>query len=364
VLSFAEDGPTHCLQRLVNDQPVFRKKPIGPQDILVFSDEHGEAQAYFNPGTGFFFDNLVAPNGNGGCDLRGINPLGTADISAVARYPYQKVTDPDKASTTIRKTVNSLFRKDVVCVPKAGLTGPETGTAWICTATAIDIDGTPFDHEKVCFTTGGTGAETIFAFPIGTYAERQGDFTICLWTDRDGKAQVEVLGKCGTGNVFALFVDERILRVSNIFNFGCPTGGGTTTTTTTTTLGSTTTTTTATPGTPAIVSAPAAPPSVIAQVVKQGTGGTVATAKPVARPKATVSVVRIQKQLFAKQTARYVLVRVNGTAKTARVEVTLLSRNGKMLAKVTRVVPTNRLVRVPNLKLSKAAIHARVRVLG
>jgi len=355
VLSFAEDGPTHCLLRYNNDTPIFRKKPIGPQDILVFSDEHGEAQAYFNPGTGFFFDNLVAPNGNGGCDLRGITTLGTADISAVARYPYQKVTDPDKASTTIRKSVTSLFRKDVVCAPKTGLTGPETGTAFICTATAIDIDGTPFANEKVCFTTGGTGAETIFAFPIGTHAERQGDFTICVWTNSNGQAQVEILGKCGTGNAFALFVDERILRVTT-FTFGCPTGppvgvpGSTTTTTTTATPG---------PPVPGIVSAPAASPAVIAQLVN---GAKTTTARPVA--KATVTVVRIQKLLYAKQTARYVLVRVNGGAKTARVEVTLVSRNGKMLAKVTRVVPTNRLVRVPNLKLSKAAIHARVRVLG
>jgi hypothetical protein len=362
VLSFAEDGPTQCLLRYNYDNPIFRKKPVGPQAILVFSDEHGEAQAYFNPGTGFFFDNLVAPNGNGGCDLRGITTLGTADITAVARYPYQKVTDPDKASTTIRKSVTSLFRKDVVCVPKAGLTGPEAGTAFICTATAIDIDGTPFDHEKVCFTAGGTGAERVFAFPIGSPAKVVDSFTICVWTDRNGQAQVEVIGKCGTGNVFALFEDERILRVSNIFTFGCPTAPPVTTTTT---VGTTTTTTTAaTPGAPPpVVSVPAAPPAVIAQVVK---GTTPTTVKPVAAPKAkaTVAVVRIQKQLYAKQTARYVVVRVNGTTKTARVEVTLVSRNGKVLAKVTRVVPTNRLVRVPNLKLSKAAIHARVRVLG
>ena len=169
VLSSAEDGPTKCLQRTsrTTSRSTGRSRSARRTSSL-FSDEHGEAQAYFNPGTGFYFDNLVAPNGNGGCDLRGITTLGTADISAVARYPYQKTTDPDKSSTTIRKSVTSLFRKDVTCAPKSGLTGPETGTAWICTATAIDIDGTPFAHEKVCFTTGGTGAETIFAFPIGT----------------------------------------------------------------------------------------------------------------------------------------------------------------------------------------------------
>ena len=58
------------------------------------------------------------------------------------------------------------------------------------------------------------------------------------------------------------------------------------------------------------------------------------------------------------------MVRVNSTAKTARVQVTLVSRNGKVLSKVTRVVPTNRLVRVPNLKLPSAALNARVRVVS
>jgi hypothetical protein len=361
VLSEAQDGPTRCLQR-VNPQgtSIFRSKPVGPQDVLLFSDEHGEAQAYFNPGTGFFFDNLVQPNGNGGCDLRGITTLGTADISAVARYPYQKVTDPDKPSATIRKTVTSLFNKTVTCVPKAGLTGPETNTAFICTATAIDIDGTPFANERVCFTTGGTGAEAIFPFPLTAPAERLGDFTLCVRTNSSGQAQVEILGKCGTGNVFALFQDEGILRLFGPFNFGCPTapppGPGGSTTTTTTTVG--------TPGSPApagVISVPAAPASVIAAVVKSAK----ATAKPTAAsPKATVTVIRIQKQLFAKQSARYVLVRVKSKAKTARVQVSLVSRNGKVLSKVTRVVPTNKLVRVPNLKLPNAAINARVRVVS
>jgi len=364
VLSLAEDGPTHCLQRTnpTTGAPIFRTKPVGPQDVLLFSDEHGEAQAYFTPGTGFFFDNLVAPNGNGGCDLRGITTLGTADISAVARYPYQKVTDPDKASATIRKTVTSQFRKDVTCVPKSGLTGPEANTAWICTATAIDIDGTPLANEKVCFTTGGTGAEVIFPFPLTAPAERLGDFTLCVRTNSNGQAQVEIIGKCGTGNVFALFVDEGILRVFGPFTFGCPTG---TTTTTTTTLG---TTTTPTPGSPApagVISVPAAPTTVIQQIVATNRAtGTVATKPTAVTPKATLTVVRIQKQLFAKQSARYVMVRVNSKAKTARVQVTLVKRNGKVLTTVTRSVPTNRLVRVPNLKLPTAALHARVRVVS
>ncbi len=363
VLSLAQDGPTHCLQR--NDSwghPIYRTKPVGPQDILLFSDEHGEAQAYFNPGTGFFFDNLVAPNGNGGCDLRGITTLGTADISAVARYPYQKVTDPDKPSTTIRKSVNSLFNKTITCVPKSGLTGPEAGTSFICTATAIDIDGTPFAHEEVCFTGGGTGAEHLFPFPISAPGDHDLDFTLCRLTDVNGQAKVELIGKCGTGNVFAVFVDEGILRwQARSRSAARP----------------------AQPrprrpwarrrprpsarfaGTGRSRFVPAAPPAVIQQIVATARAtGTVAAKPTAASPKATVTVVRIQKKLFAKQTARYVLVRVNSKARTARVQVTLVKRNGKVLKKVTRSVPTNRLVRVPNLKLAKAVLHARVKVVS
>ncbi len=41
---------------------------------------------------GFFYDSLpVVLNSNRGCDLKGITTLGTAAITATARYPYQPV---------------------------------------------------------------------------------------------------------------------------------------------------------------------------------------------------------------------------------------------------------------------------------
>jgi hypothetical protein len=364
VLTLLTSQPTTCL----GSGGQFRRTPEGPQRVLVLSDEHGEAQVYFNPGLGFFFDRLgVGPNLNRGCDLRDVTNLGFADIQAIARYPYQKVTDSDKPSSTIRKVVRHRFRKDVVCVPKGPVPPIENSLAFICTATAIDIDGSPIVGEEVCFTAGGPGSELLFEFPVGTQHTRLGDFTICIRTNSSGQASVEVIGKCGTGNVFAFFKDEGLLRVAT-FTFGCPTGGGTTTTTTPTTAAAGTpsgvTGSVATGGgTNATGGVPAAPPAYIAQLVQQG--GATPESKPASKPaKATLAVARIQKKAFAGKSARYIMVRVNASASKARIQVTLVARGNRVIGKITRVVPTNRLVRVPNLKVPARAVAVRVKVLS
>ena len=78
--------------------------------------------------------------------------------------------------------------------------------------------------------------------------------------------------------------------------------------------------------------------------------------------KATLVVARIVKTAFAK--TRYVVVRVNGPAKTAKVKIVFVNRTGKAIGTVTRVVKTNQLVRVPNLKMPTAAMSARVKLLS
>ena len=166
ILDYGPGGATSCLRRNDGDPatPDFRQRPSGPQRVAVYSDEHGEAQVYFDPGVDFFFDNLGIPtNGNGGCDLRGVDVLGRASITATARYPFQATTDSAKTSAPVQKTIHSRFEKKIECSPKSGLGSPETGTAFICTATAVDIDGSPFAGERVCFTTNG---EVIFPFPL------------------------------------------------------------------------------------------------------------------------------------------------------------------------------------------------------
>ena len=112
---------TNCRQR----GRTYRYTPGGAQTVAVYTDEHGEARVGYLPGgsTGndFYFDALnQTPNdGNLGCDLKGVKVLGTSHISAIARYPYQKVTDPDKpAKTTLVKTVYNLFDKHLSYYPK------------------------------------------------------------------------------------------------------------------------------------------------------------------------------------------------------------------------------------------------------
>ncbi|MFN2472211.1 MAG: hypothetical protein ABR583_14735, partial [Gaiellaceae bacterium] len=165
ILREALGGNTTCLDRRLVGQPAFRQLPRGPQSITVYSDEHGEIQAYFHPGLGFYFDNLgVGTNLNNACDLEGVATIGTANIQAIARYPYQKTTGQDQASNVVTKTVGNLFRKTVTCVPKGPVPPITNGLAFICTATAIDVDGNPIVGEAVCFVTNGEGMRE---FPLG-----------------------------------------------------------------------------------------------------------------------------------------------------------------------------------------------------
>jgi hypothetical protein len=351
VLNIASGGNTTCRERGGR----YFQRPSGPQRVMVFSDEHGEAQVYFNPGTGFYADRLgVGPNLNGGCELRDVTDLGFADITAIARYPYQKVTDPDKPSNTIRKILRHRFSKTVTCVPKGPVPPIENSFAFICTATVIDITGARVAGEKVCFTTGGPGSEGLIPFPLGTAHTIENGF-VCILTNSNGQASVEVFGKCGAGNVLVFFPEEGLIRVAT-FTFGCPTAPATP----------------GTPGAPGATPPAGTPPSVIPpeiapSVVPPANAAQIAkviqqsSAKPAV--KASLAFARIQKQAFAKLSKRYVLVRVNGSQAKARVQVTLIGKRGKILGKVTRTVRTNRSVRVPNLTLKKAVITARVRLL-
>ena len=57
---------------------------------------------------------------------------------------------------------------------------------------------------------------------------------------------------------------------------------------------------------------------------------------------------------------RYVVVRVNGAAKTARIHVTLIDKNHKVVGSLTRYVATNKAVRVGNLRLSPSVFSVKV----
>ncbi len=356
VLRSAVAEDTDCLRRYIrHDNRIlysdYRETPSGPHAVVTYSDEHGEAWVEFKPGLGFFFDNLgLDINLNNGCDLEDIDVLGRAAVTAIARYPAQKVTDPDKASNTLTKVVHNLFHKEVVCVPKGE--GIFNSLAFICTATAIDIDGRPFVHEEVCFMTNGEGMRE---YPLGRPDVVRDLHRLCVKTDSNGQASVEVFGKCQTGNVIAEFVDEGLIRY-DIFTFGCPPGGA----------GGTSSGSAGGSGSaaPAGDIVPGASNATIRSIISGSKAdGKSAASSAKKAAKAKLAFARIQVKSFQKRD-RFVVVRVNGLARTAKIQVTLVGKKGKVLRKVVRTVPTNRTVRVPGLKLPKAAKTLRVKVLA
>ena len=334
----AAGGDTNCLLRResvrnidsINWGKTFRQLPSGAQTIAVYTDEHGEAQVSYTPGTGMFFDNLGAiMNDNGGCDLQGIPVLGRSNITATARYPYQPVTDPAKTSLPLVKTVHSLFTKNLTYWPKGP--GAENDVARIVVAHAQDITGVGFGHERVCFMgdalvegmkvfTGVTGPATARIFLAGSYRaeDPEGLNRLCAFTNRDGNAAVEIFNSNnGIADVISDFVDEGILRSIKV-NFNIPGSSSLT---------------------PSVV-----PPA----------GGALAP-----RPTFTLGPVR----LMADKWGRYVLVRVNSKKSRAVIRVRMLSKNAKLISAKTITIRTNRSVRLRTLKVPKRAMKVHVLVL-
>jgi hypothetical protein len=99
-----------------------------------------------------------------------------------------------------------------------------------------------------------------------------------------------------------------------------------------------------------------------------GTAASTATTAGVSAPTAT-SVVRnikaasvMSARIVALKTGRFVVVRVNGSAKTATIRLRLIGADGKVLRTVLRTVSTNHAVRVANLKLGPSVRSIRVAV--
>ena len=65
-------------------------------------------------------------------------------------------------------------------------------------------------------------------------------------------------------------------------------------------------------------------------------------------------------RLVFKGGKRYLVVRVNGAAKQAKVRITLVMRTGKATKPVVRTIRTNAAVRVANLQVSKHVRTVRV----
>jgi hypothetical protein len=352
-LRTATPTATTCLRR--SDQtPAYRLTPSGAQSVVVYSDEHGEAQVKYNPGgargNGFYFDNLagVIHNDNGGCDLEGIDVLGTSRITATARYPYQPVSDPDKTSAPLTKTVHSLFTKALSYYPKGP--GTANSNARIVVAHAQDIDGSPFAGEKVCFFvddeadgsfgfTGTTGPAGHRFTVGGTDGGSLGTADVCRITDEHGNAAIEVINSDPQSiNVTALFVAEALLRDIDL-EFGTPgsTGGP------------------VPPGAPPVTPSP---PITVSQAIAAGVpDATAFAAKKGTAKKARVAVAYMK----GKAGKRALVVRVTSSKAKAKVRIRLIGKHGRLLRVVTKSIRTNRLVTIHVAAKVKKARVALVR---
>lgn len=272
--AWAKDGPTQCNQYVdwhwsmgggvmpvsdsrpgdhgPNDEP--RHNPRGPQEVYVYTDEHGEAQVRYDPyAGGFYYDNLIGDgpgqailNDNRGCDLQDVNLLGSSQISASADYPYLQVGPnvPVAASpASITKTVYNEFDKSMYYYPKGK--GAANQNARIVVVHGNDVNGEPFSGEEVCFylddnadgVRGFQGETGLLSSPEealsmddlgkyhhgrpprdrrfrvegGWYPTVAGD--ICRTLDRNGNAAIEVFNSGPEKiNVIVEYLGEGLLR--------------------------------------------------------------------------------------------------------------------------------------------------------
>ncbi len=364
-----QDGYNGCYDVSGDPFPL----PTGNLSQAVYTDEHGEAYVQFNPDEG----NVLTPDSNGRCDIYTGSLVGNATITANSVYPDQIPTwdGGNKVSNTLAKTVDFVPSKVLACVPKG------TNEAY-CVETIKDLEGNPVEGAPVEFSaqagqgasptlgadstngvppydTTGQGGPSVNTGPI--YA---GGF-IDLTTNGKGEAgiyvhsstnqcidvSVENVGTRNGGAGIFRDVDFNPTSGAACSNGGSDNSGG----------GGTTTGGTTTGGKPAGGGSTSG-------------GGQVVLASPVSisAPAPTVAPVSVAKttkvvkamslvsaSVVKTRTGRYLSVRVNGSAKTAKLRITLINKNGKSHI-VLRTVKTNHVVRVANLKLAPTVKSVRV----
>jgi hypothetical protein len=374
---------SHCLfsQILPGLAERFRPLPSGINSVSVYTDESGEANINFVPGLGMYFDNLTAANlnKNGGCDLENVNPIGTAEVGVVAKYPFQQPTAQPVAAVPVKFNVHNLFAKTLTTFSK-GIDKNNivsNSVARIVLTHAQDIDGSPLAYELVCWMADGNAAGfRVFAgtLPMPTADDKNATITLdpfhalfttfqdpwglgrlCTFTDRWGNSAIEVYNSNKTPvDVIAEYVNEGILR-DTIVHFETPP-----------TLGQTGTT------------SPDGPPSSHVPTPTQlSQAAAVSAAGPVLAPKATT----VAKTIKSKQTKKLVLhkiryaqvvtpfhqkakllVRVNGKAGMVKLRITIL-KGGKTHT-YFRFIPANRKMTVKNLSIPAKTAKVTVKLIG
>ena len=349
---------------------VFIPRPTGINSATVYTDEHGEAILQFRPDVGA----VLAPDANGRCDLGEVGApalLGSATIRAEALDPYQLTFNDPRLSNTLTKNVFERAGKSLDCVPKSPIEA-------FCVEVIRDIRGNPVVGAEVSFTREPRGLIIPAALNFGGYntigqvVVSATDDEIRIRTNALGQAGIEVKStQPGLVDVDAENVATRnggfgVQRVRCI-RFA---GNGTTLPTDGPTCASPTdggtpipppspTPTARSRATPATR---ATRPATTATVVSLAGNPVPAVAAPEAKkPTAKAAALKLTSaRLVFKNGKRYLVVRVNGAAKQAKVRITLVMRTGKATKPVVRTIKTNAAVRVANLQVSKHVRTVRV----
>ena len=351
-------------------QSEFIPTPTGVDAATVYTDEHGEAILRFLPDVGA----VLTPDSNGRCDLGEVGGpalLGSATINAEAMDPYQLTFNAPRLSNTLTKNVFELAGKSLDCVAKSA-------NEAFCVEVIRDIRGNPVAGAEVSFTREPRGLIIPASIALGGYDTRGQTIVsadadeVRVRTNALGQAGVEVKSTLpGLVDLDAENVGTRnggfgVQRVRCI-RFA---GNGTTLPTDGPTCVAPTD-----GGTPIPVTPPAggggsggsggsggtvaAPPA--ATVVSLAGNPVPAAQTPAAKPAAKAAALKLTSaRLVFKNGKRYLVVRVNGSAKTAKVRITLVMRTGKATKPVVRTIRTNKAVVVSNLQVSKHVRTVRV----
>ncbi len=345
----------------------FIPTPTGVDAATVYTDEHGEAILRFLPDVGA----ALTPDSNGRCDLGEIGGpalLGTATISAEALDPYQLTFNAPRISNTLTKNVFELAGKSLDCLPKSA-------NEAFCVEVIRDIRGNPVVGAEVSFTREPRGLIIPASIALGGYDTR--GQTIVSTTADEVRVRTNALGQAGVEIKSTLpgLVD---LDAENVGTrnggFGVQrvrcirfAGNGTTLPTDGPTCVAPTDGGTPIPVTPPTTGGGGgggggtvtAPPA--ATVVSLAGNPVPAAQTPAAKPAAKAAALKLTSaRLVFKNGKRYLVVRVNGSAKTAKVRITLVMRTGKASKPVVRSIRTNKAVVVSNLQVSKHVRTVRV----
>jgi len=342
-------------------------RPTGIDEATVYTDEHGEAILQFNPDVGA----LLTPNANGLCDPGEVGAaalLGSATISAEALDPFQLTFNAPRLSNTLTKNVFELAGKSLDCVAKSPIEA-------FCVEVIRDNRGNPVSGAEVSFTREPGGLMVPAALNFGGYntigqtVVSQTADEIRIKTNALGQAGIELKSTLpGLVDVDAENVGTRnggfgVQRV-RCLRFA---GNGTTLPTDGATCAAPTDTGVPIPPTPAPGGGSSSSggssqsTATTATVVSLAGTPVPAAIAPAAKPAAKAAALKLTSaRLVFQGGKRYLVVRVNGSAASAKVRITLVMRTGKATKPVVRTIATNRAVRVANLQVSKHVRTVRV----